>query len=118
MQRFNNILFVSHGVTDETEALKQALSLARNNKAELKALIVWPEFPKKMADYKGKYKASLVEQLEASIKAIREIVKVSEADVPMRIEVESGDTPAIRIIHHVLKDATDLVIKEAEPEHR
>lgn len=115
MQRFNNILFVSHGVTDETEALKQAISLARNNKAELKAVIVCPDFPKEMADYKGKYESSLIEQLQASIHKTREVVKVSEVDVPVQIEVESGDTPAIRIIRHVIKGSHDLVIKEAEP---
>lgn len=38
MQHFHNILFISHSVANETEALKQALSLARNNKAALKAL--------------------------------------------------------------------------------
>lgn len=116
MQRFNNILFVSHGVADETEALKQALSLARNNKAELKAVIVCPDFPKEMADYKGKYESSLIEQLQASIRKTREAVKVSEADVPVQIEVESGDTPAIRIIRHVIKGSHDLIIKEAKPQ--
>lgn len=115
MQRFNNILFVSHGVTDETEALKQALSLARNNKAELKAVIVCPDFPKEMADYKGKYESSLIEHLQASIRKTREAVKVSEVDVPVQIEVESGDTPAIRIVRHVIKGSHDLIIKEAEP---
>ena len=115
MQKFHNILFVSHGVTDETEALTQALSLARNNKAALKALVVCPEFPKEMASYKGKYEASLKEQLEKSIRATREVVKVSEADVPVQIEVESGDMPSVRIIRHVLKDAHDLVVKAAEP---
>lgn len=115
MQRFNNILFVSHGVTDETEALTQALSLARNNKAALKALVVCPEFPKEMASYKGKYEASLKEQLETSIRATREVVKVSEVDVPVQIDVESGDMPSVRIIRHVLKDAHDLVVKAAEP---
>jgi nucleotide-binding universal stress UspA family protein len=102
-------------VADETEALKQALSLARNNKAELKVLIVCPNFPKEMADYKGKYETSLIQQLEASIQATREAIKVSETDVPVRIEVDSGGTPAIRIVRHVLKHSVDLIIKEAEP---
>jgi len=114
MQKFYNILFVSHGVTDEAEALTQALSLARNNKGALKALVVCPEFPKEMASYKGKYETSLKEQLEKSIRATREVVKVSEADVPVKIEVESGDMPSVRIIRHVLKDAHDLVVKAAE----
>lgn len=116
MQKFHNILFVSQGVTDETDALKQALSIARNNNAELKALIVCPEFPKEMSDYTEKYEATLIEQLQKSIQASREVVKVTEVDVPVKIEVESGGTPAIRIVRHVLKNAHDLVIKEAEPQ--
>jgi len=115
MQKFHNILFVSQGVTDETDALKQALSIARNNKAELKALIVCPELPKEMADYAGKYEATLIEQLKTSIQFSRDVVKVSETEVPITIEVESGSTPTIRIIRYVLKGAHDLVIKEAEP---
>lgn len=114
MQNFHNILFVSYGITDETEALKQAISLARNNKAVLSALIVCPELPLQMKDYKEKYEASLKEQLQKSIQATCDAIKVSEADVPVQIELESGDLPAIRIIRHVLKGAYDLVIKEAE----
>lgn len=116
MQRFNNILFVSDGLTDETEALKQGLSLAGNNKAELHAVILCPDFPKEMADYKEKYESSLIEQLQASIRKAREGVNVSESDVPVRSKVESGDTPAIRIIRHVIKGSYDLIIKEAEPQ--
>lgn len=115
MQKFHNILFVSQGIADETDALKQALSIARNNQAELRALIVCPEFPKEMADYTEKYKASLIVQLQKSIQASRNIVKISENDVPVTIEVESGSTPAIRIVRQVLKHAHDLLIKEAEP---
>ncbi len=115
MQRFNHILFVSHGVADETEALKQALSLARNNKAKLTALIVCPEFPKEMSDYKSKYEASLIQQLETSIQATCEAIKVTQADVPVKIEIESGGMPATRIVRHVLKNDYDMVIKEAEP---
>jgi universal stress protein E len=134
MKRFNNILFVSHGVTDETEALKQALSLARNNKAELKVLIVRPELPKEMKDYKDKFEKSLVEQMRTSIQAARAAIKSGDTDVSVdiqvdnsdpfvirygktaiQVEVESGQTPAVRIIRQVLKNCHDLVIKEAEP---
>ena len=38
MENFHNILYVSHGITDETGGLKQAISLARNNRAPLKVL--------------------------------------------------------------------------------
>jgi len=115
MQIFRNILLVSQGLADETEALKQALSLARNNKAVLKVLIMCPELPKEMAGCKEKYENSLIEALQKSIQSTREIVQLSQADLPVQINIESSSTPAIHVIKHVLKDAHDLVIKEAEP---
>lgn len=115
MQQFHNILFVSQGITDDTDALKQALSIARTNKAELNALIVCPELPREMKGYKDKYETSLIQHLEATIQTTRNAIKVSEAEVPVQIEVESGSAPDVRIIRHVLKKAHDLVIKETEP---
>ena len=115
MQLFHNILFVSQGVTDDTDALKQALSIARTNKVELKALIVCPELPREMAGYRDKYETSLIQHLETTIHATREAIKVSEAEVPVQIKVESGSAPAVRIVQHVMKKAHDLVIKETEP---
>lgn len=134
MKKFHNILFVSQGLTDETSALKQALSIARNNKAELKILLVRPELPKEMKDYEEKYELSLVEQIRASVHSARDSLKLSGTDVPVDIEVdntnplvilygttaiqvaiESGGTPDTRIVQHVIKNGHDLVIKEAEP---
>jgi hypothetical protein len=37
MKNYRNILFVSRALEDETAAMKQALSLSRNNEAALKA---------------------------------------------------------------------------------
>jgi universal stress protein E len=115
MNRFHSILFVSHGIAEEKEALKQALSLARNNKALLHALIVCPALPKEMEEYTDKYKAALKEQLQTSLQAARDSIKVTDRELLVEIAVESGSTPAIRIVRHVLKQAHDLVIKEAQP---
>ncbi|MFO1256897.1 MAG: universal stress protein [Gammaproteobacteria bacterium] len=114
MQRFHNILFVSQGLTDETEALKQALSFARNNKAELHALIVCPEFPSEMSSYIAQYESSLIEALQKNIDSTRQILGSSESDLPVEIKVESGSTLGIRIIQTVIKNQHDLVIKQAE----
>lgn len=72
MQNFHSILFVSEGLTDDLDALKQALSLARNTKADLRALIVCPEFPKELAKYREKYETALAQQLNALIQTARE----------------------------------------------
>ncbi|QLZ69677.1 universal stress protein [Legionella sp. PC1000] len=60
MQRFHSILFVSHGVKDETEALKLALKLASKNEAQLGILITCPPFPDTLSEYKTSYEESLI----------------------------------------------------------
>lgn len=114
MKNFQNILFVSFGITDESEALKQALSLARNNKAKLMVLVVCPEFPEKMAGYQELYKQSLKDKIEKTIRATQEALQFSNAIESEKIEIESGSAQAIRVIRHVLKGGYDLVIKQAE----
>jgi universal stress protein E len=114
MHQFHNILFVSHGIQDEMAGLKQALSLARNNKASLKVLIVYPELPGSHEEYKKSYEEFLKERIITSIQATQSTLKLSESDLHITVEVESGETPAIRIIRHVLRNAHDLIIKEAE----
>ena len=37
---------------DETEELKQALSLARNNRAAMRVVLVYPELPKNLGVYR------------------------------------------------------------------
>lgn len=115
MKNLHHILFVSQGLVDETEALTQAMSLARNNRAILTALVVCPPFPRQMKHYRERYEASLKAQLAHAIQAARDVVKVDESELPLHIDIESGDAPAIRIIRHALKHAHDLVIKAAEP---
>lgn len=115
VKRFHNILFVSQGLTDESDALKQALSIARNNSAKLRALIVCPALPKELAGYVNVYQNGLIDQLNKCLQATREIVNVCEATVPVHIEIDSGPMPAMRMIRHVLNNEHDLLIKEAEP---
>jgi len=115
MRHYHNPLYVSHGTADETEGLKQALSLARNNNAPLGVLIVCPEFPKEFTDYRKKYEESLIAQAEASIRSTKEAIKLEEDAVEISIELVSDKTPSIKIIQYVLQHGHDLVIKEAEP---
>lgn len=114
MSTFQKILFASQAVTDDVNALKEALVIARSNQAELTALIVCPEFPAKQAKYRERYEASLIQHLDESIQSARAAMRLGAAEVPMPIHLDSGSTPAVRIIRHVLRHGTDLVIKEAE----
>ena len=118
MRHFNNILYVGHGTTDETEGLKQALSLARNNKAALKVLVVCPVFPADKPDFKKKYEEALLEQAKASCLAIQKALEIASGDVEVSLELASDDKPAVRIIQHVLRNGHDLLVKEPEPHDR
>jgi universal stress protein E len=115
MRHYHNPLYVSHGTADETEGLKQALSLARNNGAPLGVLVVCPEFPEEFPDYRKKYEESLIAQAEASIKSTKEAIRLEEGAVDISIELVSDKTPSIKIIQYVLRHGHDLLIKEAEP---
>lgn len=115
MRHYHNPLYVSHGTADETEGLKQALSLARNNNAPLSVLIVCPEFPDDFPDYRKKYEESLIAQVEQSIGLTKDALQLEDGTVDISIELASDKTPSTRIIQHVLQHGHDLLIKEAEP---
>jgi universal stress protein E len=114
MQHFHNILFVSNGIADKTEALKQSLRLAHNNKAKLKAFIVIPELPSKMADYMKGYESFHINQLKESIQVILNQMNVGVEEISLQIEVLNDNKPADSIIRQVIRNSHDLIIKETE----
>ncbi len=114
MRHYHNLLYICRGVSDETEGLKQALSLARNNEAPLKVLVISPEFPKEFPDYEKKYQEALLTQAEASIQSTKKAIKLEDGSVDISMELLSDKTPSIKIVQYVLQHGHDLVIKEAE----
>ena len=118
MKNFHNILHVSQGVTDETGSLKQALSLARNNKAPLKVLVICPDFPSDLPDHRTKFEQSLLEQATTSVNSAREAIKLEDGAVEISVELASGKRPPIRVIEEVLRNGHDLLVKEAETHDR
>jgi hypothetical protein len=117
MRRFQNILYVTRGAEEETDSLKQALSLARNNATTLKAVALCPMLPKKLGEYEAGYEASLADRMRASIANAQAELKMVPEEVRATVAVDCGDTPAVRIVRRVLRDAHDLVIKQPEPTH-
>lgn len=116
MHTFRHILYASTGIGDDIEGLKQGLSLARNNRATLTYLLVFPQLPGSHAVYQEKYRQFMGEQVESAIRGARAALNIAESEVEVRVELESGDEPpAVRIIRHQLRNGHDLVIKEAEP---
>lgn len=115
MRRFQDILYATRGVTDEIDSLKQALSLARNNAAALHAVIFGPMLPKTLAEYQAGYETGLADRIRESIADAEAALEMHPGEVQVSVNVESGDTPALRIVRRVIRDAHDLLIKQAEP---
>lgn len=114
MQKYQSILFVSTGMADETDALKQALSIARNNQSTLHALIIHPKFPKQIADYEKKHEQALMDELRGTIEKVGQEIDIDTKSLAISMEAERKNKPSISIIKHILKNSVDLVIKQAE----
>ncbi len=114
MRHFHNILYVNFGAKDEWEGLKQAVDLARNNRAPLKILVVSPEFPPAMSSYKNAFEAFLMEKTDEVVKSTLEAASVEASEMDVTVALESTSNPAISIIQHVLRNGHDLLVKEPE----
>ena len=64
MQGFEKILLISKGIDSEQAAFKQALHLAYDYSVQLKILILYPELPETLSDYKLSYENALLENTE------------------------------------------------------
>lgn len=115
MHHYHNLLYVSHGAADESEGMKQALSLARNNQATLKVMVVTPEFPKEFAQHRESYERALLSQTDALIASTRKALKLAEDEVKTSCELLPGKHASLAVIQKVLQHGYDLVIKEAQP---
>lgn len=113
MKQFRNILYVSHGIHDESFGLMQALSVARNNDATLHVLVVYPEFPASHLEYRDVYEGALAQRIQDAVDAAQKALNVPPH--PVAIEVQGGRARAAGIVRVVNARSHDLVIKQAEP---
>jgi universal stress protein E len=117
MRRLQSILYVTPGTTDANDAggaLEHALRLARSNEATLHAVVISPALPRHFTGYTAAYESSLMEHLEASMEKAMAALGLSRDDVRVTMGVELGDTPAVRIVRRVLRNAHDFLVKQAE----
>ncbi len=113
MNQFNKILFVSNGISEDTEAIEHALRLASDNKTALDILITCPSFSHGHEEYQNSYETFLIEKMQRTIERAKSTLK-QKNNVTVEIDIEWGGTPDIRIIQRVLRYSYNLVIKAAE----
>jgi universal stress protein E len=118
MQRFKKILFVAGGPDGGAAALERAVSLARNNQAQLMAIDVVRQTPsdlRTLIDAAVTAPENLQQQLVLDSSARLEALVAPYRDAGLEIEtkVQCG-TPSLEITQEVLRSGHDLVIKTAE----
>lgn len=118
MQKFHNILFVSHAVGDESDGFMQALSVARHSGASLRVEVVCPALPEEFDEYTEAYFDGLKQDVAEELETARAKLKLGEDELPVDIDVECGSTPAERVIRRVQSEDFDLVIKNVEGRSR
>lgn len=114
MQKFNNILFLSKGVMDNSQSLDLSIRLAWRNKAKLAGLVVCPHLPDDMHDYKEHYEKSLLESLESQIQGSLSEHHLSKEDMPFPVTLETAQKPDVQAIQYIRENYIDLVFKDAE----
>ncbi|MGS0682677.1 universal stress protein [Shewanella sp. 125m-7] len=115
MKSFKKILYVSQGLPSDSDSIGQALRLSQANNAQVEGLIACPALSAKLIQYKDTYENALRQTVNQQIDKSRLQNHIAEADVPLSLQILSGEKPAVNIIKDILKHGHDLLIKDAEP---
>ncbi|WP_330959991.1 universal stress protein [Photobacterium sp. 53610] len=113
MRRFENILYISDGIQDETQGLQQALSLADAFQGKLTIFIIYPDLPETLESYQANWEQALIEKTKNFVKQARTRLSTPQQSIMPAIVAQSSKIPATLIIQSVLRDDFDLVIKTA-----
>ena len=115
MYRFSNIVFVFDPKLGNPDAFDRAISLAKNNQAQLTVVSTLENLPKGYsqrfwkttpAEIEKSLADNLLAQLNDLVAPIRKVIQVS-------VKVLKGK-PFLQIIQEVLRNKMDLVVKTAE----
>jgi nucleotide-binding universal stress UspA family protein len=116
MKRFKNILLVADSDNRDETALREALSLAKNNKTRITVAEVIEEFPQEMLDLSASIKIADLQTAvrQEALKDLKAFVaSVKEKSFPVSIKILVG-TPFLEIIRLVLQKNHGLVMMAAE----
>lgn len=113
MNRFKNILYVSHGLEKETDGMKQALSLARNNEASLTLLTLAPTLPSSLQDYADTFYRTLKTDIRDALNNMADSLDIDISDMNVCIELCYGKAQGVQVIEYAIRHGNDLIVKMA-----
>lgn len=110
MPTFTQVLFVSHAMADDQQALMQALSVARNHQGKLSMLLLYRAFPSAVTAHEQAYRQFIEQHAADAVQRARQALALEPSQVPVTIVSEHDDEAAERVIRHVLREEHDLVV--------
>ena len=119
MQRFKNILLVAGGTGWETNALKRAVDLAKNNRARLTVVDIVEKLPREMQRLVTSFHLADIQNhvVEERLKDLKQNIALMAPGSRVTTKVLVG-TPFLEVIREVLKNKHDLVMKTARGGNR
>jgi universal stress protein E len=116
MKRFKNILYVNETGVNQSSAMARAVSLAKNNQADLTIVDVIPD--EVIAAAVGPTDGPSAEELRSEVaadhrKTLLSLIAPFQQGIDIQIQVVTGKR-FLEVIHMVLSQSFDLVVKTAE----
>jgi universal stress protein E len=117
MLKFSNILVHYDSRADNHPGVKYAAELAKANSGRLKIVEMIPDFPWLTRQFVGGYERVIEDITQAKARHLDEVAgPFREQGIAVTTKVLDGRT-SVAMIHEVLRDDHDLVIKVAKGQH-
>ena len=114
MPSYQKILFVSLCSSNDSEGLKQALSLARNNRAQLSVLSIVPSLEGPYKEHKAHIVSAIGRYMDALIAEAMDALEIGPQSMKIETDVVVSGKAAETAIQQVIRHEHDLLIKGCE----
>lgn len=116
MQSHKKFLFITNGLRDESETLREMYSLVGDASVELTILATTPTIPDAISSYVKDFDQQVIDRITTTHDASRPAGP--KASKPITTEVVHSDQPFLSIIQKILSEDYDAIVKFAEPTAR
>ncbi|NVK25735.1 MAG: universal stress protein [Gammaproteobacteria bacterium] len=114
MLTYKNILFATLGTENDKDALKQAVSIARNHKSSLTILLVSPVLDDEFSEYAQIIEGATKQQLDTQVAEVTKELGVDTSEIDLQVKQQAHVKPMVAIVQSVIKNEHDLLIKTSQ----
>ena len=115
MPSHKKILFITNGLRDERDALRELYDLLGDVSVDLTILAATPMIPGTITEYVVDFDAQVIDRLKTTYDSV---LPSGSSTSPVACEVIHADQPFLGIMQKILVEDYDAVVKAAEPTNR